>query len=380
MRIADKMNFEQVRANIGKNRSTMSELQNQAATQKRLNKPSDDPLAAGRVLASKKDYQDNVQFIKSLKYGKSFLDYTDQSLGDLSEVLMRAKELAISQANDASAGEETRRAVATEVGQLHAAAVAIGNRKLGDRFIFGGFKTQTPPFSPDGVYSGDAGEMNLHVDKEDFLAMNVPGGRVFLGEGLDAHGGAKPFPPQALDLAQLDQQKMERPGAFADPVRTENQIGEREAKPNQANGEKEKGPGQSAPGLRGPASVNGINIEPDRDEVAAGHNIFRALRDLEVSLRTNDKAGVQSSLEPLDQALDQVILTRSQVGSKGMTIDGLTNTLEKSKIDDQVQISELEDADIFATVSEINKAQATLQATLQTSGKLIQPSLMDFLR
>ena len=40
MRIADKMAFEQVNSNIGKNRGHMSELQNQAATQKRVTKPS----------------------------------------------------------------------------------------------------------------------------------------------------------------------------------------------------------------------------------------------------------------------------------------------------------------------------------------------------
>src|SRR5690349_11991604 len=103
MRIADKMRYGQVDKNISKNRSDMASLQNQAATQKRVTKPSDDPLAASRVLSNRIDLQGNKQFTKSLGYAKSFLDYTDQSLGDLSEVIMRAKELAISQSNDASA-------------------------------------------------------------------------------------------------------------------------------------------------------------------------------------------------------------------------------------------------------------------------------------
>src|SRR5262245_7766742 len=112
------MQYEQVNKNVTKNRSEMAELQNQAATQKRVTKPSDDPLAASRVLANRIDLQGNRQFSKSLTYARSFIEFTDQSLGDLSEVLMRAKELAISQANDASANEESRRVVATEVGQL----------------------------------------------------------------------------------------------------------------------------------------------------------------------------------------------------------------------------------------------------------------------
>jgi flagellar hook-associated protein 3 FlgL len=109
-------------------------------------------------------------------------------------------------------------------------------------------------------------------------------------------------------------------------------------------------------------------------------NLFRVLKDFEISLRTNDKGGVQESLDQLDSALQQVVLTRAQVGSRGMRLDNLMATTEKAKVDNQSAISSLEDADIFSTVSDINRTESTLQATLQTSGKLIEKSLMDFLR
>lgn len=356
MRIADKMQFEQVKGNISKNRTQMAELQNQAATQKRVTKPSDDPLAASRVLTNRIDLQGNRQFAKSLNYAKSFLEYTDQSLGDLSEILMRAKELALSQSSDGAANEESRRVVATEVDQLHNAMINIGNRKLGDRFIFGGFKTQAAPFNAIGEFNGDAGEMNIHIDKEAFIPMNVSGGRVFLGEGIDANGMAKQGPQQAKTIEEFQEQQ------FAEQNAAEHI--------NQ----------------RGPASVTGV--ERDYGSGAAGQeegdpkgiNIFRVLRDLEIALKTNDKEAVQGTLDDLDTALNQVVLTRSQVGSRSMTLDNWMQTLEKAKVDNQTSISSLEDADIFATVSDINKTESTLQATLQTSGKLITPSLLDFLR
>jgi flagellar hook-associated protein 3 FlgL len=353
MRIADKMQYEQVKTNVGKNRSQMSELQNQAATQKRVTKPSDDPLAASRVLANRIDLQGNRQFSKSLNYAKSFLEYTDQSLGDLSEVMMRAKELAISQSNDAGANEESRRAVAIEVEQLYNQMVNIGNRKLGDRFIFGGYRTQNAPFTPQGEYHGDPGEMNIHIDKEAFLAMNVPGGRVFLGQGIDKNGMAKPATPQARSIEELDMQKMQA----QDPVEA-----------------------------RGPASILGFKgPQPEAQPAPAqeeptGVDLFRVLKDLSISLRTNDKAGVQDTLNQLDDGLNQVVLTRSQVGSRSTVLDNFMQTLEKAKVDNQISISQLEDADIFSTVSDITKTENTLQATLQTSGKLIQPSLLDFIK
>lgn len=350
MRIADKMQFEQVKTNIAKNRSQMSELQNQAATQKRVTKPSDDPLAASHALTSKSDLAGSKQYIKNLNYARSFIEVTDQSLGDLTNVLMRAKELALSQANDGSANQESRRAVATEMEQLSNAMLNIGNRKLGDRFIFGGFRTQHAPFTANGEYHGDGGEMNIHVDKESFVPMNIPGGRAFLGVGVDPDGMVKQGPPQARTIEELEKQEQNQ------------QIQ------------------QQAPLARGIASVTGQELPIAKQEDPTGINLFGVLRDLEISLRTDDKEGIQDSLDQLDAALSQVILTRSQVGARGAVLDSWMQSLEKSKIESQTTISALEDADVFSTVNDISKTQSTLQATLQTSGKLIQPSLLEFLR
>lgn len=354
MRVADKMAHEQVNTNISKNRETMATLQNQAATQKRVTKPSDDPLAAARVLANRVDLQGNRQYAKNLTYARSFLEYTDSSLGDLTDTLVRAKELALSQSNDASAGPESRQVVATEISQLLSQAIQIGNRKLGDRFIFGGYKTQSNPFDAQGEYLGDKGEMMIHVDKENFLAMNVPGSRVFLGDGFGENGLNAPTPEQARTVEQLREQLA--------PVESE----------------------QADPQVRGPASTpdaepNSIMLQAGK-RTNSGVNVFRVLRDLETSLRTNDKKGVQDSLDVIDQTISQVVLTRAQVGSRSTTLDSLSQTMEKGKVDHLTTISQLEDADIYSTVSDINKTEATLQATLQTSGKMIQKSLMDFIR
>lgn len=353
MRVADNMAFDQVRSNLGKNRSQMSELQNQAATQKRVTKPSDDPVAASRVLHSRIDFQGNKQYVKNLNYARSYLEMTDQALSEITDSLVRAKELALSQSNDASASEQTRRAVATEVSQIHDQIVNIGNRKLGDRFIFGGYKTQVRPFDQTGAYFGDSGQMMIHVDKASFLPMNVPGDRLFLGLGLSADRMGHVTPEQATSVEEFRKQQSE-------PERTPAQ------------------PQTTSPDLRGPASVT---EEPEVSEMSSnGVNLFKILKGLEISLEVNDKAGVQDTLDLLDAAMEQVVLARAKVGSRGMAVDSTLASLEKAKVDNQISISQFEDADVFNTVSEMNKTESTLQATLQTSGKLIQSSLMDFLR
>lgn len=348
MRIADNMLFDQVRNNVGKNRSEQADLQNQAATQKRVTKPSDDPVASARILSSRVDLAGNKQFLKNLNYAKSFLEFTDQSLGELTENLVRAKELAINQASDASGNQGSRALVAAEVEQIHNQLVSIGNRKLGERFIFGGYRTTTAPFNLEGRYFGDSGEMLIHSDKPTFMAMNVPGDYVFLGQGRSK------TPPQAVTIEEFHAQS-------PDPLKAK--LGEIAPTPTE---------------VRGPSSID--NLRSKAEPLPDGVNVFNALKALEISLRTNDKAGIQESLDTLDRSITQVVQARAEVGSRVTALNNIFETLQKAKVDNQTDISQQEDADVFSVVSDINKNESALHATMQTSTKMIQQSLLDFLR
>lgn len=357
MRIADKMAFNQVNQNLTKNRSDMADLQNQAATQKRINKPSDDPLASARVLVARTEERGNTQFIKNINNARSFLEFSDQSLGELSDILVRAKELAISQSNDASGNAESRMVTASEIEQIYNQSIQIGNRKLGERYIFGGFKTQTTPFTQGGTYQGDDGDMKIQTNKESFVAMNIPGSKVFLGTGLGGDGIVRSqydAPKNVEELKNFQKDEIER-----------KEIN-RELESNYVE-------------TRGPASQRS-SLEKDPVTGAAGVNIFSTLKNLEVSLKTNDKEGVQEALDTLDSAISQVVLARSDVGSRVMSLNNSMDSLQKAVVDNKVTASQLEDADAFQVISDINKTDSTLKATLETSGKLIQPSLLDFLR
>lgn len=362
MRVADKMAFNQVTANLSKNRTDMAELQNQAATQKRINKPSDDPAASARVLANRTEERGSKQFLKNINVARSFLEFTDQSLSELSETLMRAKELAIQQANDAGASAETRRTVASEIEQIYQQAVNIGNRKLGDRFIFGGYKTNTPPFNSAGEYVGDEGDMALQINKEAFVAMNVSGDKVFLGRGLGEDGQIRAKSDVPRDVPHLQKNKyneMQR--------QLQRQIDQNNQEPIPL-----RAPASAARGQSTMVSV------PDAE--TRGANILGSLKDFEIALRTNDKNQIQMAIDEMDSALNQVVNVRAQVGSRVSSLNSAYESLQKSIVDNKTNASLLEDADLFEVVSEMNKTDSALKATLETSGKVMNMSLLDFLR
>lgn len=359
MRIADKMQFNQVQQNISKNRAEMSDLQNQAASQKRVNKPSDDPLAALRVLGARTEERGQTQFLKNINNAKAFMEFTDQSLAELTELLTRAKELAVGQSSDAGASEQTRLVTAQEIDQLYSQSVQIGNRKLGDRYIFAGFKTQTRPFNGDGEYSGDDGEMKLQTHKDSFITMNIPGSQVFAGKSTRGDGTVRTSSDVPRSVEELNEKRMQDEMLRQQKLESEENYVE----------------------LRAPAGYGKTGYAP-RDPITnePGISIFQALRGLSVALRTNDKPAIQESLDSLDAAVSQVVLARAEVGSRVTVLGHTVDSLNKAVLDNKAMASQLEDADAFQVVSDINRADSALRASLETSPKLIEKNLLDFLR
>ncbi len=348
MRVADKMNHTQVVSNLNKNRHQLSTFQNQAALQKRITKPSDDPLGAARILENRTEIQGFEQFEKNILSTKGFVQFSEQSLGEMGELLIRAKELAIQQASDGAAGPDTRKMVAMEIDQIFGQMVNIGNRKFGDRYLFGGYKTTKAPFDMQGNYYGDDAEIEVPIDKDAKMTMNIPGSHVFLGKKLnDPIGSTKEIDPSLKE---------------------------------------DNTPAEEAPELRQPASEMFAPIVEDPSINEQGYwgpksvNVFTTIQTLETGLKTNDKAMIQNSLDFIDDALNQVNLARAELGSRMSVLNTGLETIQKLQVDSKMIQSEIEDVDMYELVNNLNRTQNQLEASLATSGKMIQNSLLDFLR
>lgn len=358
MRVTDKMNQAQVLTNIQKNRTELANLQNQAATMKRVNKPSDDPVAAARILANRTENKNLEQFDKNINHAKMFLESTESALQQIGDTLIRTKELAIQAANDTN-DAYARQMIGSEIEQIYNGLVATSNQRLGERFIFGGHQSLTQPFTPDGQYSGDDGEMKIQSNKGNFVPMNIPGDRIFLGKGLGLDGMIRPRWDTPQTIGDLQKYKSEE----------------------SARVEENKELEQDDIEVRGPASVGRVQrVGQPMDDGTTGVNLFNIVKGLEVALKTNDKRGIQEALEPLDQALNQIHLARAEVGGRMNQLDATSDGNQRNMVDNMATNSVLEDADIFQIMTDLNKTDTTLKATLETSNKLLNMSLLDFLK
>src|SRR4051812_7110982 len=108
MRVTENTNYETIRNTINRTKERMDKLQGETATLRKLNAPSDDPVGAAKVLEIRTDKVNNDQYLMNSKLAGAFLDNSDHALSELSDIVVRAKEIALGQASGASSNEDTR--------------------------------------------------------------------------------------------------------------------------------------------------------------------------------------------------------------------------------------------------------------------------------
>jgi flagellar hook-associated protein 3 FlgL len=114
----------------------------------------------------------------------AWLQATDSTLGSATDLLQRARELAVQGAND-TLDTNQKGDIAAEVDQLLQQMVQLGNATLKGQRLFAGLKTDANPFTlnagpPTTVsYGGDSGQMQREIDVGTTLAINMPGNTAF---------------------------------------------------------------------------------------------------------------------------------------------------------------------------------------------------------
>ncbi len=188
MRVSNQSLSQQVQEGIQLNFRRLAKVQEAVASGKRINQLSDDALGAARVLDLKSYATSLDQYVRNIDNANAVLAQTDSALAEVTNVLSRAKEIALLLANDTYSAEDRRQAV-SEIHAISQQVQTIGNTKFDGRYIFAGYKNGTAPFSEGGggiVYSGDTNEFHTPTSPSTNLAVTLPGNKVFQGTSLTA--------------------------------------------------------------------------------------------------------------------------------------------------------------------------------------------------
>jgi flagellar hook-associated protein 3 FlgL len=166
--------------NLANNLRRLERLQGELTSGVRLSRPSDDPPAVRRALTFRAGISAGEQYLRNLDSSNAWLAATEVNLGAITDLLHRARELAVQGATDSLSNDE-RSAIAAEVHQILEQLVLVGNASLRGQRLFGGLITDADPFTlnqgpPTTVtYSGESGAMLREIDVGTTIQINVPG-------------------------------------------------------------------------------------------------------------------------------------------------------------------------------------------------------------
>lgn len=154
MRVSQQLMFDVSYRELDRTVRKLLELQRQSATGLRVNRPSDDPVAAQRAIELRAASRRIDPALRNAQYIKSWLAMTEAGLEEMKDAVNRAKEIAVEQSSDTS-DAVCRSAAAIEVRHLYDRVVQAANTRMGDRYIFSGTETLTAPVTRDGNYNPD---------------------------------------------------------------------------------------------------------------------------------------------------------------------------------------------------------------------------------
>lgn len=109
-------------------------------------------------------------------------------------------------------------------------------------------------------------------------------------------------------------------------------------------------------------------------------DVFQALVDLRDSLRSGDPARITDMMGAIDAAQSQVDEVRAGVGGTVSRLELARNQLDASQVQMKGLLSDQEDVDLTEVITQLNQAQVALEAGMQAGTRVLQPTLLDFLR
>ncbi len=145
MRVSQQMLFDNYVHNLNTSLTTLMDLNNKAQTQKKINKPSDDPTGMTRILDHRDTLRSLEQYKENISTAKGWLGRSDETLRQVSTLITRAKELA-TQASTGTVDGDNREQVSYELRSLFEQMVGLANSEFEGKNIYGGQKVDGKAF------------------------------------------------------------------------------------------------------------------------------------------------------------------------------------------------------------------------------------------
>jgi len=164
--------------------SKLTDLQDEAASLKRLRKPSDSPSDTVSAMQLNSSINRNNQYSTNLNDANAWLGAADNALQSIVTQLQTVSSLVVQAANGAS-DSVAQNAIASRIDSIRQALVGLSNTQYANRPIFGGTAAGTSAYDASGNYVGISAPVMRNVAAGQQVQVNVNGDQVFGTPGSD---------------------------------------------------------------------------------------------------------------------------------------------------------------------------------------------------
>ncbi|TYS15173.1 flagellar hook-associated protein FlgL [Rossellomorea vietnamensis] len=119
------------------------------------------------------------------------------------------------------------------------------------------------------------------------------------------------------------------------------------------------------------------NVSPNN---IFSQKMFDTVHNIQKALENGDTAGLDAELGSLDDIMDQLSAERSELGARYNRLEMVDDRLMQQEITASRVLSDNEDADIERVITELKTQESVHRAALGVGARIMQPTLMDFLR
>ncbi|MDM7860164.1 flagellar hook-associated protein FlgL [Alteromonas sp. ASW11-36] len=407
MRISTNQIFDLNIRSVLENQRGLSDTQQQLASGKRINKPSDDPVGAAQVVRLTEELDKLTQYQRNNDLLASSLEQQEAILRSINNSANRARVLVI-QSGAGYTTDADRKAIGAEIEQIRNEILDLMNSQNEQgEYIFAGFQSESQAFEFNPAasgnkitFAGDDGTNQVQLSDSVTIQSSTSGRVIFedvlarLNFSFSGSAGI------SVNQAAINQQ-----GTFDnfhkdnyDPVTPANNefrltvlAGDQIQVTNVGTGavvdtlDFQSGQTLNYQGIEFNLEGSvGDSVDFTLD-APQKKNIAETLHDMFLALTTDDVAdsdfreAINDALVGIDNSLASIGLETSSLGGRLNVAQSIEETNLDLEIANKTARSAIEDVDYAEASAEFAKQETALNAALATFPRVTSLSLFDFL-
>ncbi|MBU2952571.1 flagellar hook-associated protein FlgL [Marinobacter sp. F3R08] len=409
IRISSQQIFSSGISRLQELNANLNNTQQQISTGKRVNKPSDDPVAAARILKLDQELSRVETYQRNADLANNRLSQEESALESSIDVIQRIRELTV-QAGNGSLSANDRLSISYELEERLGQLADIANtRDASGEYIFSGFQGSVKAFEQDSTgswfYQGDEGQRVLEIDDGVTVPISDNGKDIFekIPVAITGEHTAVFTPAAAISGVSLVNEadlNAAYPNAFPNDITVEvidtgaPNPPELRAFDNQGNALAvdpvlyESGEPFTVAGVEatitdavpGAGDVFTLKINEKQSVFGTIENLISGLQDIDKSApggQTEYDDLIANSLINLDSAQESILLKQTELGGRMNAVESTQSFLEDSALYTNEIRSQLQDLDYAEAISNLSFQSFVLQAAQQSFAQVSQLSLFD---